>query len=57
MPPPAVASGRTEAGILDEHRNSTGNLQMTLTPLRWAAALAGRRAQAASALSSARFDR
>ena len=43
MPPPDVASGRTEAGILDQHRNGTGNLQMTIAPLRWAATLAGRR--------------
>ena len=45
-----VASGRIEAGILDEHRDGTGNLQMTITLLRWAAALAGRRAQCPSAL-------
>jgi hypothetical protein len=33
-----------EAGILDEHRDGTGNLQMAITALWRAAALAGRRA-------------
>ena len=33
MPPLTVASGWTEAGILDQHRNGPGNLQMTIAPL------------------------
>src|SRR6516164_4912377 len=44
LPPPEMASGRMETGILDEHRDGTGNLYMAIAPLRRAAALAGRRA-------------
>ena len=42
-PPPEMASGRMETGILDEHRDGTGNLHMAIAPLRRAAALAGKR--------------
>ena len=51
-----MASVRIEAVILDEHRNGTGNLQMTLAPLRWAAALAGRRAQSQALCFPGEFD-
>jgi len=33
LPPPGMAAGRTEAGILDEHRDGTGNLYMEIAPL------------------------
>src|SRR5262249_2557958 len=45
LPPPDVAAGRMETGILDEHRHGPGNLYMALAPLRRAAGLAGGRAQ------------
>jgi hypothetical protein len=44
LPPPEMASGRTEASILDEHRDGASNLQVALALLLGAAALAGRRA-------------